>query len=236
MLGYILVMVVGIAVSGVAALWVGSSYSKYSRQTSNSGLTGAQTARTILGCNGLSNVKVEPVAGTLTDHYSPRTGGPTRSGRPSTCCGSRCCWARSGTPTCTSHGRRLPCRKRSWRRPPACSRPSADCSGTGRVTRGTATRREPRRPSRSADSRATKVDRGGSHRPPDGHTSQGSRVGPSFSSVTSWTRLSATSCCYHALRWRDWSTCPRACWERRCTTRPESIVLLAETDVVQTSV
>jgi hypothetical protein len=70
--GYILVMIVGIAVSGVAALWVRSSYSKYSKQMSASGLTGAQTARMILDRNNLTKVRVEPVAGQLTDHYDPR--------------------------------------------------------------------------------------------------------------------------------------------------------------------
>src|ERR671914_1554197 len=66
-------MVVGIIISGVAAIWVRSSYSKYSKQMSMSGLTGAQVARTILDRNNLSNVRVEPVAGKLTDHYDPRS-------------------------------------------------------------------------------------------------------------------------------------------------------------------
>ena len=70
--GYLLVMIVGALISGAAALWVRSSYSKYSKQMSASGLTGAQVARTILDRNNLSNVRVEPVAGTLTDHYDPR--------------------------------------------------------------------------------------------------------------------------------------------------------------------
>ena len=70
--GYLLVMIVGILISGAAALWVRSSYSKYSKKMSASGLTGAQTARMILDRNNLSNVKVEPVAGQLTDHYDPR--------------------------------------------------------------------------------------------------------------------------------------------------------------------
>ena len=73
MSGYILVMIVGALVSGAAALWVRRSYSKYSKQMSASGLTGAQTARMILDRNNLSNVRVEPVAGQLTDHYDPRT-------------------------------------------------------------------------------------------------------------------------------------------------------------------
>src|SRR3712207_5157162 len=66
-------MIIGALISGAAALWVRSSYAKYSKQRSNSGLTGAQTARMILDRNGLSNVRVEPVAGTLTDHYDPRS-------------------------------------------------------------------------------------------------------------------------------------------------------------------
>jgi len=66
-------MIVGILISGAAALWVRSSYSKYSKQPSASGLTGAQTARTILDRNNLSNVSVEPIAGQLTDHYDPRS-------------------------------------------------------------------------------------------------------------------------------------------------------------------
>src|SRR3712207_2693159 len=64
-------MIVGALISGAAALWVRSSYSKYSKQMSASGLTGAQTARMILDRNNLSNVRVEPVAGQLTDHYDP---------------------------------------------------------------------------------------------------------------------------------------------------------------------
>jgi uncharacterized protein len=69
--GYLLIMIVGMLISGAAALWVRSSYSKYSKKMSTSGLTGAQTARMILDRNNLSNVRVEPVAGTLTDHYDP---------------------------------------------------------------------------------------------------------------------------------------------------------------------
>jgi uncharacterized protein len=71
--GYIVLMVVGMIISGAAALWVRSSYKKYSKQPSASGLTGAQTARMILDRSNLSNVQVEPVAGQLTDHYDPRS-------------------------------------------------------------------------------------------------------------------------------------------------------------------
>lgn len=72
MFGYILVMIVGVVISGAAALWVRSSYKKYSKKASASGMTGAQVARAILDRNGLQDVRVEPVAGELTDHYDPR--------------------------------------------------------------------------------------------------------------------------------------------------------------------
>jgi uncharacterized protein len=73
LLTYIIIMVVGMVISGTAAFWVRSSYKKYSKQPSASGLTGAQTARMILDRNNLSSVRVEPVAGQLTDHYDPRS-------------------------------------------------------------------------------------------------------------------------------------------------------------------
>ncbi|WP_273888876.1 zinc metallopeptidase, partial [Rubrobacter naiadicus] len=71
MFGYIMVLVLGALISGAAALWVRSSYARYSQKRSASGLTGAQVARMILDRNGLYDVRVEPVAGQLTDHYDP---------------------------------------------------------------------------------------------------------------------------------------------------------------------
>src|ERR671916_145601 len=63
----------GMAISGIVAVWLRSTYSKYSKQRSYSGMSGAQVARAILDRNGLGNVPVEPVPGQLTDHYDPRT-------------------------------------------------------------------------------------------------------------------------------------------------------------------
>lgn len=57
------------------ALWaqfnVKSTFSKYSR-VSLHGMTGYDSARAILDANGLYNVRVERVAGELTDHYDPK--------------------------------------------------------------------------------------------------------------------------------------------------------------------
>lgn len=51
---------------------VKSAYKKYSKVTTSSMKTGAQVAREILNDNGLNNVSIEEVSGTLTDHYDPR--------------------------------------------------------------------------------------------------------------------------------------------------------------------
>ncbi|MGB3137350.1 MAG: zinc metallopeptidase [Nodosilinea sp.] len=50
---------------------VKSTYRKYSRIQSTMGMTGAQVAQTILTKKGVRGVKVEPIAGELTDHYDP---------------------------------------------------------------------------------------------------------------------------------------------------------------------
>lgn len=55
-----------------AQMKISSSYKKYSKIPSKSGLTGAQVARYILDKNGLNEVRIEQVRGVLTDHYDPR--------------------------------------------------------------------------------------------------------------------------------------------------------------------
>lgn len=52
---------------------VRSAYERYLRVPTRNGYTGAQTARAILDKNGLRNVEVQLVQGTLTDHYNPGT-------------------------------------------------------------------------------------------------------------------------------------------------------------------
>jgi len=51
---------------------VKSTYAKYSRIPIESQMNGVQVARRILDDNGLYDVQIEEVAGTLTDHYDPR--------------------------------------------------------------------------------------------------------------------------------------------------------------------
>lgn len=52
---------------------INSAYSKYSRVMNRRGMTGYDAARKILDMNGLQNVKIEHIAGRLSDHYDPRT-------------------------------------------------------------------------------------------------------------------------------------------------------------------
>lgn len=52
---------------------VQSTYAKFSKVGNHRGMTGADAARMILNRNGLSDVRIERVAGNLTDHYDPRT-------------------------------------------------------------------------------------------------------------------------------------------------------------------
>lgn len=56
-----------------AQLKIKSAFNKYSRISSETGLTGAQVARMILDRNGLYDVRIEQVRGSLTDHYDPRS-------------------------------------------------------------------------------------------------------------------------------------------------------------------
>ena len=56
-----------------AQFMVKSAYSRYSKVAASSGLSGADVARRLLRANGVDNVSVEPIRGSLTDHYDPRS-------------------------------------------------------------------------------------------------------------------------------------------------------------------
>ncbi len=67
---YVLVLV-GAVLSIIASARVNSTFSKYARVRSMSGITGAQTAEAILRSKGIHDVRVEHIRGNLTDHYDP---------------------------------------------------------------------------------------------------------------------------------------------------------------------
>jgi Zn-dependent membrane protease YugP len=54
-----------------ASFRVRGTFNEWSDVPAMSGMTGAQAARRMLDANGLYDVAVEPVPGTLTDHYDP---------------------------------------------------------------------------------------------------------------------------------------------------------------------
>ena len=61
----------------ILAMWasanVNSTFKKYAKQFSSRRITGAEAAQRVLSAHGVRDVRIEKVAGNLTDHYDPRT-------------------------------------------------------------------------------------------------------------------------------------------------------------------
>lgn len=55
----------------LASLYVNSTYKKYRRKKVKSGITGFEVARKILDSNGLKDIHIVEVGGTMSDHYDP---------------------------------------------------------------------------------------------------------------------------------------------------------------------
>jgi Zn-dependent membrane protease YugP len=72
-LGFLVYFAVLLLLPIYAQFKVKSTYKKYSKVRSTSGMTGAQVARLILDQNGLKDVKVVESHGFLSDHYNPMT-------------------------------------------------------------------------------------------------------------------------------------------------------------------
>lgn len=68
--GYGLV-IVGLIISLWASWNVKSTFRRYQNDRNSRGLTAAQVARQILDDNGLYQIRIEQIAGNLTDHYDP---------------------------------------------------------------------------------------------------------------------------------------------------------------------
>lgn len=56
-----------------AQFHVNSTFNKYSKVPTASGMTGYDAARLILDSFGLRHVKIERISGSLTDHYDPKS-------------------------------------------------------------------------------------------------------------------------------------------------------------------
>lgn len=68
-----LLVIAGVLICLAASARMRSTFNRYSRVRSRSGLTGMQAAQEILRRAGIYDVRVERVAGNLTDHYDPRS-------------------------------------------------------------------------------------------------------------------------------------------------------------------
>ena len=70
---YIIIFVVLMIASFIVSRTLNARIEKYSKIALSSGLTGKEVAEKMLRDNGIYDVKVTSVAGTLTDHYNPQT-------------------------------------------------------------------------------------------------------------------------------------------------------------------
>lgn len=70
---YVLV-IIAFLLTLFASFGVKSTFSKFSKVKSENGMTGSMAARRILDMNGLNYIRIERVAGDLTDHFDPKDG------------------------------------------------------------------------------------------------------------------------------------------------------------------
>lgn len=68
---YFLFILPGVVLALWAQMRVSSAYAEGSRVPARSGLSGAETAARIMRNGGVTGVRIERVAGELTDHYDP---------------------------------------------------------------------------------------------------------------------------------------------------------------------
>ncbi len=70
---YVVLVLPCILLSLWASSNVNSTFKKYSNQLSSRRITAADAALRVLSANGVTGVRIERVAGNLTDHFDPRT-------------------------------------------------------------------------------------------------------------------------------------------------------------------
>ena len=68
-----ILVLIGVFLSLGASAKVKSTYARFSRVRSMTGMTGAEAARQLLNSQGIYDVQIRQVAGSQTDHYDPRT-------------------------------------------------------------------------------------------------------------------------------------------------------------------
>lgn len=70
---YIILVIPAMLISLWAQFKVKSTYKKYSGVSNSKNITGAYAAQAVLTHYGITDVRIERVAGTLSDHYDPRS-------------------------------------------------------------------------------------------------------------------------------------------------------------------
>ncbi len=68
---YLIFIIPAVVISLIAQFKVKSTFAKYSKVEAP--ITGAEAARRVLTTHGVTNVTIEPVSGSLTDHFDPRS-------------------------------------------------------------------------------------------------------------------------------------------------------------------
>ena len=68
-----MLVILGVIICMMASAKMNSTFNKYSRVRSHSGMTGREAAEEILRRAGIYDVRVEHISGNLTDHYDPRS-------------------------------------------------------------------------------------------------------------------------------------------------------------------
>lgn len=68
-----ILVLIGVLLSLWAQGRVNSAFRKYGRVRSRTGMTGAEAARRLLNSQGIYDVTIEHISGSLTDHYDPRS-------------------------------------------------------------------------------------------------------------------------------------------------------------------
>lgn len=70
---YLYIVLPCLLLAMLASAKVNSTFKRYSKQISMRHITGKDAALRVLQANGVTNVRIERIAGNLTDHYDPRT-------------------------------------------------------------------------------------------------------------------------------------------------------------------
>ena len=68
-----ILVLIGVILSLAASAKVKSTFARYSKVRSMTGMTGAEAAQRLLNSQGIYDVTVRRVPGSLSDHYDPRT-------------------------------------------------------------------------------------------------------------------------------------------------------------------